>query len=313
MARPTLSHHRKFFRLQAKLKLARWGALGVLEALWQPSYECGEPTVGDALDVAARVGWDGEPEALAAALVECGFLDLEGGKYTIHDFWHHAPDYVRKRASREEARREKNDPRTKPPSPDGAPGNSPPDRSLTGHSPVTDPSPSGQSPGSDQSVTPTPLSHHPSLPVKIQENIASQSLDVPRCPGKPPGHPPKSGEANHTPLGSGKKARGNGGLEPIGSIAKRLQPARGDPADDLEAYICAEFPEISDHQRGLLRRLGLTLGGCYRVHSIWHKRRKEIPMDNGGIAYLYRMLETEARGVDHPGKVRNESRARMRP
>lgn len=61
--------------------------------------------------------------------------------------------------------------------------------------------------------------------------------------------------------------------------------------------------------------MGLTLQGCYRVDSMFHKREKEIPMDNGGVAYLYRMLETEARGVDHPGKGEHgkPAKARMLP
>jgi hypothetical protein len=39
-----------------------------------------------------------------------GFLDEDEGVYRIHDFWHHAPDYVRKRRAREDERRTKVDP-----------------------------------------------------------------------------------------------------------------------------------------------------------------------------------------------------------
>ena len=46
--------------------------------------------------------WDGERGELVGHLIDVGFLDLdEAGVVTIHDYWDHAPDYVKKRRIRE--------------------------------------------------------------------------------------------------------------------------------------------------------------------------------------------------------------------
>lgn len=106
MARPGLFTHRKLPRLArlAEVKVAE--ALGLLEFLWHAQYEACSEVVGDALDVETLARWEGEPGKLAAALAEAGFIDTnESGSFSVHDFWDHAPDYVRKRAEREDERR----------------------------------------------------------------------------------------------------------------------------------------------------------------------------------------------------------------
>lgn len=113
MARPTLKTHRKFLRLERALGSAIV-ARGVLELLWDACYESGEDYVGTSADIEHLVGWTGEPGALARALVEAGapeghgFLEptAEGAStFRVHDLWHHAPDYVSNRRTREDERR----------------------------------------------------------------------------------------------------------------------------------------------------------------------------------------------------------------
>jgi hypothetical protein len=131
MGRPGLSRHPKFLRLALELgnePLAR----GALELLWEVSYEAGDPRIGDPANVEAAARWRGEKGALFAALRDAGgtgrvgFIEDRDGAWVIHDLWDHAPDYVRKRAAREDERRVKGR------SMDAA------RTTLTGQSPVTD-------------------------------------------------------------------------------------------------------------------------------------------------------------------------------
>jgi hypothetical protein len=108
MARIGLSSNRKFLRLARALgnkALAR----GVLEVLWDPCFECGDPYVGTSVDIEAVCDWRGTPGALTAALLEAGapkgagFIepfdgtvrDATAPHYQIHDFFHHCPEYAR--------------------------------------------------------------------------------------------------------------------------------------------------------------------------------------------------------------------------
>lgn len=124
MGRPGLMLHRKTKRLAQCLDLLCPGqgkmlARGSLELVWEPSYETGNPYVGDAVDVESRAEWRGEPGKLCAALADAGgkghagFIDEGGsewwqegepGTYRIHDLYDHAPDYVVKRLKRETER-----------------------------------------------------------------------------------------------------------------------------------------------------------------------------------------------------------------
>lgn len=105
--------HRKFRRLKASLGSAIV-ARGVLELLWDPCYESGDDYLGTADDIEDLVGWAGERGALTKALVDAGapegfgFIEpvAEGATtYRVHDLWHHAPDYVSNRRTREDERR----------------------------------------------------------------------------------------------------------------------------------------------------------------------------------------------------------------
>lgn len=101
MARPGLTRHRKFLRL-AHLLGSRAAALGTLELVWEVGYEAGDSLIGDTISVESAADWRGPHGQLAGWLVECGFLDRDpDGSHRIHDFWAHAPAYVRKRRQRE--------------------------------------------------------------------------------------------------------------------------------------------------------------------------------------------------------------------
>ena len=113
MGRPGLTQNRKFRRLSLTLggdAIAR----GHLELMWDSAYESGDEVLGDGIDVELAAGWRGEGGVLVTAMVKTGFLDVlpaeDGEVFVIHDFWHHAPAYVRKRRTREDERRSKVDP-----------------------------------------------------------------------------------------------------------------------------------------------------------------------------------------------------------
>jgi hypothetical protein len=139
MARPTLFSHRKLLKLAQRLQ-SRAIAVGSLELIWHFANESGTPILGDADDIEGLADWRGERGELVAALMECGtagggagFIERrKDGRYEIHDYWHHAPDYVRKRAKRERERREAGDELSKN------------DRSVSGRTPQNGQSVTGQ-------------------------------------------------------------------------------------------------------------------------------------------------------------------------
>lgn len=97
--------------------------------MWELAYESGEDYLGTSDDIELSVGWAGERGVLTRALVEAGAPEGEGfietldtpasstvhaePRFRIHDLWHHAPDYVKKRRDRELERRQKQAPPTK--------------------------------------------------------------------------------------------------------------------------------------------------------------------------------------------------------
>lgn len=118
MGRPGLSQHRKFRRLVRDLGCGDAAARGYLEFMWDVCYESGEEYLGDSDDVEAAARWEGKRGDLTLALASAGgdapgFIELTNGKtdrYQVHDLWHHAPEYVRRRRTREVERRTKTTP-----------------------------------------------------------------------------------------------------------------------------------------------------------------------------------------------------------
>jgi hypothetical protein len=104
MARTTLQNNAKFKLLCRRLGLARVHVRGHLETLWDSAHECGNPVIGSPEHVEAAAEWEGEVGALFKALQEGWIDEADPGKWELHDYWDHAPEYVRKRRIREQQR-----------------------------------------------------------------------------------------------------------------------------------------------------------------------------------------------------------------
>jgi hypothetical protein len=116
MGRPGLDKHPKFRLLVRLLGEPRPHVRGYLEFLWEASYECGNPIIGDEATVEAVAEYPGDSGKLCKALLGCGgpgragFIEEvpgEPGRYQIHDLFDHSPDYVKKRMARESQRQAK--------------------------------------------------------------------------------------------------------------------------------------------------------------------------------------------------------------
>lgn len=101
MAKESLLTHRKFRRLCGLLKANPAHVLGHLEMLFLSAHMAGSPDFANAPLLEAAAYWEGKAGSLAAAMREAGFLDkAKGHALTLHDYWDHAPEYVRKRLAR---------------------------------------------------------------------------------------------------------------------------------------------------------------------------------------------------------------------
>ena len=82
-------------------------AIGLLHCLWWWAMDYapdGDLTKHDAEDIAIGCEWDGDPDDIIQALIECGFID-NGDGLSIHDWWEYAGSLIVKReANRERAR-----------------------------------------------------------------------------------------------------------------------------------------------------------------------------------------------------------------
>jgi hypothetical protein len=97
-------NHFKTQRLKRLLRIPAYQAIGILEALWQfvaaNAWEGDLGKIPDE-DVLASIEYDGDGAALFGALVSAKFLDVDKHcRYRIHDWYEHAPEYVRKRIDR---------------------------------------------------------------------------------------------------------------------------------------------------------------------------------------------------------------------
>lgn len=109
MAKIALRSNRKFKRLLAMVRVDSPEHLrGHLSALWETTWENGTPLIGDLQDIEAAAGWSMTdvdkypPGAFAAALVLARLVDVvvEGELYAVHDWYDHAPEWVKKRVGR---------------------------------------------------------------------------------------------------------------------------------------------------------------------------------------------------------------------
>ncbi len=101
MARTGMESSAKFRVLVRRIGLAKPFVRGLLETLWDTCHATGSPVVGDAFAVEAASEWPGEDGAWFEVLRDGGWIDpVPGGRWRVHDYWHHAPSYVAKRESR---------------------------------------------------------------------------------------------------------------------------------------------------------------------------------------------------------------------
>jgi hypothetical protein len=108
VARPSLDQNPKFKLLVRRLGVPRPYVLGLLETMWRVAWENGEPIIGTPDEIEASAEWPGEPGKFHAALVSGRLLDDVGdGRWSVHDFWDHAPEYVKKRRVRELERQQR--------------------------------------------------------------------------------------------------------------------------------------------------------------------------------------------------------------
>lgn len=107
MALPTMSASPKFLRLchvAKRLGVSRPTMRGMLEQLWEAAHAQASPVFRDALYVEAACEWDGESGALCGVLVAEGWVEVCEAGLMIHDYWDHAPRWVKEQARKRESR-----------------------------------------------------------------------------------------------------------------------------------------------------------------------------------------------------------------
>lgn len=150
--------------MQLCVRFGDAAALGYLEWLWSGQYEACEARIGTGAVVEHQAHWAGEPGGLLAALLELGFIDqTDEDEYAVHDFWDHAPDYVRKRRAREDERHR------------AGKHLAATDRSLTGHRP-----------DADRTLTDTPAPAPAPAPKKRERSPSAKRTALPRKAFTPP-------------------------------------------------------------------------------------------------------------------------------
>lgn len=89
----------KFRRLMRRLNESKRGIAGLLELLWiGVAKNCPEGDIGRFAneDIAILCDWEGDPDTLIEALVDCGWVDqCDEYRLVIHDWETHCPTYVR--------------------------------------------------------------------------------------------------------------------------------------------------------------------------------------------------------------------------
>jgi hypothetical protein len=89
----------KFKRLQRSLSESQRGIVGLLELLWAGTAKnCPQGDIGrfENIDIAVICDWEGDPDKLIDALVDCGWLDKsEDHRLVVHDWHEHCPTWVK--------------------------------------------------------------------------------------------------------------------------------------------------------------------------------------------------------------------------
>ena len=103
MARISMRSNRKFMRLCRDIQRPPYQVRGLLEMMWESAHE-NEPTFPTLDDAEVVSTWDGEAGVFGKALLACGFLDAVEGGFFVHDYWQHAPGWVREREKKRRQR-----------------------------------------------------------------------------------------------------------------------------------------------------------------------------------------------------------------
>lgn len=89
----------KFQRLMRRLKESKRGTIGLLEGMWLAvGKNCPRGDIGKFSneEIAIMVDWEGDPDELIDALVECGWLDVcKVERLVVHDWNDHCPTYIK--------------------------------------------------------------------------------------------------------------------------------------------------------------------------------------------------------------------------
>lgn len=173
MARPGLTKNIKFKLLVARLGLPRPYVVGLLEMLWEWAHESGTVALGCAQSVECAAEWPGESGKLFEALRDGRWIDeTDDGGWIIHDYYDHAPRYVKERLRKELNRKKESRktgrkpaqkgastaPQSRAGAQTGAPLPSPlPTPPIRGSTPLNPPSPAGA--GGAKEKRPLPRDH----------------------------------------------------------------------------------------------------------------------------------------------------------
>ena len=89
----------KFQKLMRRLRESRRGTIGLLEGMWLAvGKNCPRGDIGrfSNEEIAIMVDWEGDPDELISALVECRWLDVcDTYRLVVHDWEDHCPTYIK--------------------------------------------------------------------------------------------------------------------------------------------------------------------------------------------------------------------------
>lgn len=109
MAKSSLIGDQKFQLLVHTLGMPKAHVLGHLELMWQTAYSSFSPILRTRAAIEITAGWEGTQGVFADAVLDPAhnFVDArDDGQFEIHDFWEHAPDFVKKRYMRQLERKQ---------------------------------------------------------------------------------------------------------------------------------------------------------------------------------------------------------------
>lgn len=96
----------KFQKLMRTLKESKRGTVGLLECMWMAvARNCPQGDIGrfTNVEIAIMVNWDGDPDEMVNALIDCGWLDrCKVNRLVVHDWHDHCPTYIRGGLARKE-------------------------------------------------------------------------------------------------------------------------------------------------------------------------------------------------------------------